>query len=283
MNKRGMDTSTLLILITGVIILIVIVPITLDIIDIGNETANMEACKAAVRFAAYKPGLTENIAVQALGSPEKVAEACPYKILIPDEDTETTTVINELSKEILNCWDKFGRGEVNFITPAIQSKKFSLSNLCYDCVRIMPLKQNSKLTRINVDDVIKEVKDEAKLRKIVNPHIIFNREFDSFDLSFFIDVRYITGSSTGEIEDDITSTKKVHNLDKNPLIDTDFNSIIYVTFIPQSAQNYRTDVTNEKSPTYGGDAIKYCTSVFDSESIYALQGVDVKGIETKLN
>jgi|SRR3989344_991274 len=123
MNKRG-DTTTLLILITGVILLITIVPITMKIVDTGKDSADLEGCKAAVRFTGFKP----IAGVRALGDETKIKKNCK-----PETQYFTSKINdNDASLKIMNdiktCWSKFGEAKVDFISGWDEG-----SSLCLPC------------------------------------------------------------------------------------------------------------------------------------------------------
>jgi hypothetical protein len=233
MNKRGMDTSTLLILITGVIILIVIVPITIQLIELGKESSNLEACKAAVRFAGFKVGLSDNLAVQPLSDVNKVGEACLTSVLIPSQKTETDAIVNQLSNEILNCWDKFGAGKIDFVTPSLKKKILSTTNVCYKCagIKVIDGLNPNELQKIKIDDVITKVKQDAR-SKGSKPNVYFYKTWNQFDINDDVRIEFFIGTNN-RVEKELRADKEnVENL--KPIINPELSAFVYVSFLPDS-------------------------------------------------
>ena len=186
MNKKG-DTTTLLVLITGVIILIVIVPITLDIIDIGKKSTDIEACKTSLKFAAFKVGPIEGLKVQALASEERVGESCPHYDIKVSDSTKKPIILNEIENQISTCWNKFGRGKINFLS-SFEAGKYE--HFCFECASLIgqSLTQGSISAEEIKDLIEKKHKGKFDLNLVV-------RKAENYNFQYPIKIYFIASKN----------------------------------------------------------------------------------------
>ena len=216
-----MDTSTLLILITGVIILIVIVPITVQLIEYGKLGAEKQTCSTAVNFAAFKVGPTD---YRPIADENKIAQSCPHNAIKISKNTERPIILNEVQKQISTCWNKFGRGKTNFLSP-LETGEYE--HFCFECASISSevLLQKSISPEEIIDLVDQKYKDKSWLNLAV-------RQAEEYTFAYPMKI-YFIASKNREKENLIFNDNEYlfyPIIDKRPLFQNlGINYFVYIT------------------------------------------------------
>ena len=133
-NKKatasGPSMETVVVLITLIIVLIIAVPLQVNIKEKSDEATKISICKTTV--ASRARGMI-------LGH-DSIADAeCP----LIEKDSKATNkidVLEELTTQMYTCWDKFGRGELDFYSDLTETGG---KIYCHPCSRIT-YSQNAK-------------------------------------------------------------------------------------------------------------------------------------------
>ena len=124
-NKKAMSTEQVLILLVMLFVLAALFSyLNYSVKQAISQTTDNSACSLSVKSAAAQA----RIPGQGIKSLKEL-QGCKTQNIITDE-TAPDKVHELLADNVLNCWNNFGRGKLDFL------KKFPAQDLCFVCSKI---------------------------------------------------------------------------------------------------------------------------------------------------